>query len=359
VHFQRLGVNVPKEGATKLKVLIGAGGSGGHLIPAQQLAVQLLANPGTDVVFGGYKLTQSPYFKREQFPFVEIASSASLSRPGPLLKGVFQALKLIRREKPDVVVGFGSYHSAPILVAAALLRRKIFLYEANRTMGKVNRWIAPFAKQIGCQFPIPGCTNSKFVQVPMLPWGTSEAPKRILPTDARRSYGLDPDRFTLLVFGGSQGAAFLNGVMPKVANLLGPVQVIHCAGNETAAEAVRRAYTVPAVVKAFEADMSQAYSAADFVVCRSGAGTVAELIRNGAPALLIPYPYAAENHQQKNAQYLCELGGSISLDQADCSVDAIAHQIQNVDLEAMQLALRLASEQNDAFIQLYKRVLQL
>lgn len=339
------------------KILIAAGGTGGHLIPAQQLATQLQDIPGMDVLFGGYKLQESPYFQQNSFRFAEIDSSASIKRPSLLIKGTYQAWQLIRKEKPDVVVGFGSYHSAPVLLAAALLRKKIFLYEANRTMGKVNRWMAPFAQKIGCQFPLVGTTNEKFVRVPLLPWGKFHRAGRMPSAEAKASYGLDGDRFTLLVFGGSQGAAFLNEIMPTVANRMN-VQVIHCAGNEIAAEIARRAYIVPAVVKAIEKDMRRAYSAADFVVCRSGAGTLAELIQFTAPALLIPYPFAADQHQQVNAEYLCELGGSIALDQSQSSVDDIIDCIHAANVTAMQRALASAARQNESLQEFYQLVTQ-
>jgi len=340
-----------------VKIVIAAGGTGGHLIPAQQLADQLIAQPGTTVVFGGYKLQESPFFHRGRYRFVEIASSQKLSRPTALLKGVLQALRFLLREKPDVVVGFGSYHSAPVLLAAAMLRKKIVLYEANRTMGKVNRWIAPFATHIGCQFPLSDYTSPKVVPVPMLPWGISQA-KTAAP-DAKKAFGLAPDRLTLLVFGGSQGAAFLNEVMPKVANQMENVQVIHSAGSEVAAAAVRAAYRVPAVVKPFETDMAMAYSAADFAVCRSGAGTVAELIRFGVPALLIPYPYATDQHQQKNGDYLREHGASLSLTQEEATVAAILQQIESANTAAMQEALGSLATKNTTLRQLYERVLDL
>jgi UDP-N-acetylglucosamine--N-acetylmuramyl-(pentapeptide) pyrophosphoryl-undecaprenol N-acetylglucosamine transferase len=339
------------------KIVIATGGSGGHLLPAQQLAEQLKAEPGTSVVFGGYKLRESPFFHRDLYQFVEIASSQKLSRPLPLLRGVFQAVRFLLREKPDVVVGFGSYHSAPLLLAAALLRKKIVLYEANRTMGKVNRWIAPFATVIGCQFPLSDYTSPKVAAVPLLPWGIAKV--KTARADAKKAFGLTPDRFTLLVFGGSQGAAFLNEVMPKVVNQMENVQVIHSAGTESAADGVRAAYRVPAVVKTFETNMAMAYSAADFAVCRSGAGTVAELIRYAVPALLIPYPHATDQHQQKNSDYLTEQGGSLSLKQTEATTEAILQKIQSADRAAMQEALGSLAMKNTTLQQLYERILKL
>jgi UDP-N-acetylglucosamine--N-acetylmuramyl-(pentapeptide) pyrophosphoryl-undecaprenol N-acetylglucosamine transferase len=219
-------------------------------------------------------------------------------------------------------------------------------------MGKVNRWIAPFAMRVGLQFPIAGCNDAKFVPSVILKKETLYT-----RTEARHAYGIDPEAFTILVFGGSQGAAFFNDIMPQVAKQL-PAQVIHCAGNGPAAENVKRTYLNQAVVKAFETNMSLAYSAADFVVGRSGAGTMAELLQHAKPSLLIPYPYAVENHQHKNAEYLRELGGAIVLDQDKANVQSIVTAIQSANLEAMQLALRTASQQNRVLNDLTQLVLQ-
>jgi len=330
------------------RVLIATGGTGGHLLPAQRLAEQLQAQ--AEVLFGGYKLSDSPYFDRERFSFEEIRSASRLREMGSLLRGTWQAMRLIWRTKPDVVVGFGSYHSAPILLAAVLLRKKIVLFEANRTMGKVNRWIAPFAKGVGCQFPLPKATVVKPLSRVRVGTWTKQA--------AREAYGLDPNCFTLLVVGGSQGASFLNQVMPKVAERLPDAQVVHLAGNEVAAEQVREAYATKAHVKAFESEMAQAYGAADFVVCRSGAGTLSELTEHELPALLIPYPFAA-GHQEMNAESLSECGGTVCLRQRDASIDAIVAKILDADRDRMRLALRTLSEQNRERIEFYELVLQI
>jgi len=329
----------------KRKVLIAAGGTGGHLLPAQQLAA-LLQEQGIEVVFAGYKLDRSPYFQREKFRFEEVAS-APLREKGwvrACLRGVWQAVRVLFRERPCAVVGFGSYHAAPILLAAALLGKKLILYEPNLVMGKVNRLLAPFAKKIAVQFP--GKRSKKFVPIPLFPW---TCPKPVDPKTARRELGLEPEKQTILVFGGSQGASFFNEKIPAVASALGTVQIIHLAGSEEAAKLVRSLYAeqgISAVVKAFESNMPLAYSAADFAICRSGAGTMAELIRWSVPALLIPYPYAADDHQRHNAEFLSQLGGAMTLLQSHAAEKAIVKKIQAADWTSMKLALRLLEEQN-------------
>lgn len=296
-----------------LRVVIGAGGSGGHLFPAQQLAQKL---QGAQILFAGHGLSQNPFFEKEKIPFVETAA-APLTSPFSFLKatckGLLQSISLLRKFKPDVVVGFGSYHSVPLLLAAVMMRKKIVLFEANCTPGKVNRLFKPFAEKFAVQFP-----QKKSVQVPFLPWKPSGPTYSM--AKARQRYQLEPKTFTILVFGGSQGAAFLNELFPRVVPLLPfRCQVIHLKGKGNVT------YSTPAVVKSFEEEMGLAYAAADLVVCRSGAGTVAELIRFQKPALLIPYPYAG-GHQVDNGLFLKECGASVVL-QAEATPEKIAAEI--------------------------------
>lgn len=312
------------------KVLIAAGGSGGHLLPAQQLAKRLEQIHGAKVVFAGYKLQNSPFFAQSGFRFYDVKSAPIGWRfLKGFIPGVWQSFKVLWKEKPDVVVGFGSYHAVPILFASVILRKKIVLYEANRTIGKVNRLFRPFAKIFASQFPF-----DKGSLVPLFPW---IAPKKIERKEARLAYGLDPDCFTILVFGGSQGAQFLNESMPEVVKLLGPVQVLHFGGEVN--------YSVKSVVKTFETNMAAAYAAADFAVCRSGAGTVAELIRFQVPSLLIPYPFAY-GHQEHNADYLVQLGGASMLLQSEATPEKMAELIRSANVETMKFALKSVEEQN-------------
>lgn len=292
-----------------LKVVIATGGTGGHLFPSRQLA-ELLS--GCEVIFAGHKLESTPFFDR-QVPYFEIASASSKKKWPLLLKGVWQSLKLLFRFKPDVVVGFGSFHSFPVLMAAGLLRKKILLFEANGSLGKVNRFFAPLATKIAFQFPIP---HKKAVYVPLLPWVTK-------PFHTQK-YTRDPKRMTILVFGGSQGATFINQVFCKAAQLLSfPFQVIHLTGKED----LEVNYSVPSVVKPFEEEMAAAYLASDMAVCRCGAGTTAELIRYRLPAVVIPYPYA-HDHQRKNGEYLKE--GARMLLQKDASPERLAREIEEL-----------------------------
>lgn len=342
------------------KIVIAAGGSGGHLLPAQQLAI--LLKKDAEILFAGANLSKSPFFKREGFAFKDIAS-APLSNPFKFLYramlGFWQSLALLLKFRPDVVVGFGSYHSFPVLAAAVILRKKIILYEANSVLGKVNRLFFPFAHLLALQLPLEGMaklhskpnprffrwfgffakrlwpkgyvalrkteptkkssnlareasfaipslegTHRKFRYISPFPWIRED--KKHVSQEARRSYGLHFSQPVCLVFGGSQGAAFFNQSAPE---LLSGCQVIHLTGKEETVEAVRYLYQkkgIQAVVKSFETEMGKAYAAADFVLGRSGAGTISELIAYQIPAVLVPFPHAADDHQSANARFFCE-----------------------------------------------------
>ncbi|MBI3508107.1 MAG: UDP-N-acetylglucosamine--N-acetylmuramyl-(pentapeptide) pyrophosphoryl-undecaprenol N-acetylglucosamine transferase, partial [Chlamydiia bacterium] len=173
-----------------IKVVIAAGGSGGHLFPAQQLAQELVQKGNCQVLFAGYKLDQSPFFDREKTPFAPILAAPLMARSFPMafLRGFVQSVRCIRQFNPSAIVGFGSYHVFPVLSAAACLRKKLILFEANCALGKVNRFFRPFAQAVAWQFPQE---TKKTVAVPLLPW-------RLTPSSwestslAKKAYGLQP-----------------------------------------------------------------------------------------------------------------------------------------------------------------------
>lgn len=321
--------------AHPLKVLIAAGGSGGHLFPAQQL--RDLLGTEVEVFFAGHKLKTSPFFASEKIPFREI-TSAPLKKGFfiALWKGFWQSISLLCSFCPDIVVGFGSYHTFPLLLASVVMRKKLILFEANSTLGKVNRFFYPFAKKTAFQFTL---SQKKGVLVPFLPW-VSQGEKKINPAEARKYFGLHPQKTTLLIFGGSQGASFLNQMMPPVIDRLSQeVQVIHLKGRGGSVIS----YRSKACVKEFEQEMAMAYAAADGAICRSGAGTIAELIRYQVPSLLIPFPDASDDHQRKNGEFLIQqTKGARLLLQKDAVLDRLLLEIEILlsSLESLREGLR-------------------
>jgi UDP-N-acetylglucosamine--N-acetylmuramyl-(pentapeptide) pyrophosphoryl-undecaprenol N-acetylglucosamine transferase len=297
----------------KRKVVIAAGGTGGHLFPAQHLRAEL---DDCEVIFAGHGLKESPFFDRKH-AFREI-EAAGLGRKffKATWNGFFQSLKFLREFKPDVVVGFGSFHTFPLLLAAVVLRKKIVLFEANCTLGKVNAFFKPFASKIAVQFPVK-MDNAVVVRG-----------KKIITENHRDRKELHREKKKILVFGGSQGAAFINGAFCQAAVLLKAkglsFDVIHLTGRDE--EVVARFYAehgIDATVKNFENDMDSAYTVSDIAVCRCGAGTVAELIGHKLPAVLIPYPYA-HDHQRKNGEFL----GARMILQREASAERLADEIE-------------------------------
>lgn len=334
-----------------MKIVIAAGGSGGHLLPAQQLAEELQKE--AEILFAGHRLDSSPFFRRDRFSFRTIpAAPLKLSPKGlfvffrVMVRGILESIRLIKTFQPDVVVGFGSFHSFPLLLAASLMRRKIVLFEANCLLGKVNRLFSFDAKIVAAQFLLKNrARNLRFV--PLLPW--KQQPVLMEKSKSRAALGLDPDRLTFLVFGGSQGAAFLNRSIPSC--LPADVQVMHLAGSDAAAAEVKIRYAkggILAVVKGFESNMPLLYSAADFVICRSGAGTMAELIRFSLPALLIPFPFASDDHQRVNAEFLVKnIRGATMLLEKEASAQSIADAIERMIRESGNYCAALTCFRNE------------
>ena len=304
---------------TRKKVLIAAGGSGGHLFPAQQLSRDLGLD--AEVMFAGHGICKNPFFQKG-IPFQEIR--AEPFKRGNYLRfifgsvvGFFQSCFLLMKFSPDVVVGFGSYHTFPILLASTFLCKKIVLFEANCTLGKVNRFFSRVASKVAVQFP-----QNSYELVPLLPWGKREVVSRL---EALAYFGLEEGLKTILIFGGSQGASFFNEIMPKV-NFPPDVQLIHLTGKGAVSYPKHRS-----CVKEFEKRMDLAYAAADLVICRSGAGAVAELLHYKKKALLIPFPFSTENHQLQNALFLKrKLFNTSVLEQSHASPEAVLAEVMGV-----------------------------
>ncbi len=302
------------------RVVITAGGTGGHLYPAQALAQQLIKKSSEiSILFVAGGLSASRFFDREKFSFEEVPCSFLLSANplksmqgiARLFKGIQQSMRILRSYRPDVVVGFGSYYTVSTLLAAAWLKRPIILHEANSIPGKANKWLSPLAECIGLHFPSTAAYfKNKTVEVG-LPLREGYQLEAVSKDSALSYYGLSSTRRTLLICGGSQGAHAINlliqGCMPIFQQL--SLQVIHLTGNAEMAAALAALYTscrIQACVKPFEANMQMAWRAADAFIGRSGASTIAEAMEFEVPGILIPYPFSAEQHQEKNADFFVD-----------------------------------------------------
>lgn len=327
-----------------LRVLIAAAGSGGHLFPAQTLARSLLQQR-VEVHFAGTGLSANPFFGR-QFAHLDVESPKLSANPlkfcGVLRgwrRGLVQATRLLKSYRPHLVLGFGSFHTAAVLLASAWQRIPFLLHEANAQPGKVVRLFAPWARETGAHFAslTRGVTLSKcaWISLPLRWNSTAEGiPERGALFDA---LGLSPQRQLLLVLGGSQGASFLNEKVPEALascrRVKQHMQVLHLAGHRGDVGAIEARYRrggISARVRPFEENMHWAWTAADSAVARAGSSTLMEMAHFKVPTLLIPYP-GAGHHQLFNAQSAVEeIGGAICVPQARATQARL-----RADLEAL------------------------
>jgi UDP-N-acetylglucosamine--N-acetylmuramyl-(pentapeptide) pyrophosphoryl-undecaprenol N-acetylglucosamine transferase len=352
----------------KKKVLISAGGTGGHLYPALALAQQLKkALPSIEILFVGGKLEGNPYFDRHSLAYKSISCAAvSTKCPfqlvkniGHILTGISESRHIIKEFQPHLLVGFGSYHTFPAMAAAKLCQIPLVLYAADSHPGKVIRLFSRFAVATAIQFQKAKSAlwgKTEVVRMPLregFRLGTSTL------STARDYFQLDKRRTTLLVFGGSQGSSAINKCVAET--FLQPlrshapnVQVIHLTGNTETTEDLRKKYNeagFKAYVANFETRMDLAWQAANLVISRAGAATIAEQIEFQVPGILIPYPHASEAHQEKNAWFMAESigGGKVLLES-----DLTPHTLSQALLEFFDKDERKIQTSRDS-IEAYKK----
>ncbi|HEY3069369.1 MAG TPA: UDP-N-acetylglucosamine--N-acetylmuramyl-(pentapeptide) pyrophosphoryl-undecaprenol N-acetylglucosamine transferase [Gaiellaceae bacterium] len=221
-------------------------------------------------------------------------------------------LRILRRRRPDVVLGGGGYVAGPMVAAAGMLRIAAALTEADAHLGVANRLAAPFARRIFLAYPIEGVTGDKYRVVGRpIPERSRPIPRE----EARRRFELPEEGSVVLVFGGSQGARRLNEAAVAAFAADGPA-VLHLSGERDYAELAPRVQRPDYRVLAFTDDFGAALAAADLVVARAG-GSVWEIAAAGRPALLVPYPRATADHQAKNARYFEQGGGAVVVPDAE------------------------------------------
>ncbi|MCP5491549.1 MAG: UDP-N-acetylglucosamine--N-acetylmuramyl-(pentapeptide) pyrophosphoryl-undecaprenol N-acetylglucosamine transferase [Chlamydiales bacterium] len=306
------------------KLLLATGGTGGHLFPAQAIAAEVMKNmPGAEVLFAGAGLKQNRYFEHKEFNY-EHVSSMTIFQPNLInivrcpfliLQGICQSVKLMRSFKPNLVVGFGSFHSAPLVIAAKLCRIPLVLFEPNAYPGRVNRWFSRWARWVAIYFPDAAKQLKARTYLIKMPFwrGVFERAEEVTREQSLSYLGLKGDKKTLLIFGGSQGAASINQWVAEAISELAidrsELQVIHITGNADVATNLRNSYSrlnIESVVKDFEKNMHLVWPGVDLAVCRAGAGSIAEQINYEVPGVLIPYPHATNNHQLHNGQFMAE-----------------------------------------------------
>ena len=320
--------------------MIMAGGTGGHVFPALAVADHLRALGWRVVWLGARTGMEATLVPKHGYEMAWVRFSglrgkglaAKLLLPLNLLVAFWQALRALRTQRPDVVLGMGGYIAFPGGMMAALLGRPLAIHEQNSVAGLANRVLAGVADHVLVAFP-DALRNATFVGNPV-----REAIARIAPP-AERFAGRDGP-LRILVVGGSLGAAALNDIVPKaLAQLPADVRpiVTHQSGAKHVDE-LRANYaraSVEANAVAFIDDMARAYADADLVICRAGATTVAELAAAGVAAILVPFPFAVDDHQTTNARYLADAGAGVLVQQRDLAPDALAGMLRGFSRERL------------------------
>jgi UDP-N-acetylglucosamine--N-acetylmuramyl-(pentapeptide) pyrophosphoryl-undecaprenol N-acetylglucosamine transferase len=300
--------------ARQPKCLIAAGGTAGHVLPSLAVAEALSAR-GAAVAFAGSpdrieaRLVPAAGFELETFRV-----SGLPRRPGRALlrslwvdaRAPLACVEILRRRRPEVVLGGGGYVAGPMVAAARLVGIPAVLTEADAHLGLANRLAAPFAGRVFLAYPIDGLEAPKYRVV------GRPLPARSLAVDGQNSrsrFGLPPDGPVVLVFGGSQGARALNEAAIAAFAADGPA-VLHLCGERDYPSLRDKVSRAGYRLLAFTDDFGAALAAADLVVARAG-GSVWEVAAAGKPALLVPYPRATADHQAKNAAYFERGGGAV------------------------------------------------
>lgn len=311
-------------------ILIMAGGTGGHIFPGIAVAELLQKHGWTIHWLGTEDRMEAQIVPNHGFDlsFINIKGirhkgwKTMLAMPFKLVKSVYQAMRVIKHIKPDVVLGMGGYASAPGGFAAWLLGKPLVLHEQNAVAGLTNRFLAKFASQVLCAFPGAFKKQIKH-QVTGNPLRASIVASEKLAQEENRS--------NILVVGGSLGAKALNDVLPQALPLLDSQQysVWHQSGKGhkgtlEAEYAKENALTDKVKVTEFIDDMAEAYAWADVVICRAGALTVSEVAMAGKPAIFVPLPHAVDDHQTRNAMYLVEQGAAKIVPQKQLSKECLA-----------------------------------
>lgn len=343
------------------KVIILAGGTGGHVMPALAVAEYLLQKKVSVHWIGTHSGIEARLVPNLKLPisYIDIQGLRRnglrgwLAAPWRVFKAIYQSYRILREQRPQVVLSMGGYVSGPAAIAARLLGIPLLLHEQNSIAGWTNKILANFACKIMVAFP------SAF---------SSHAKKRVETGNPIREsiLSVDPcwqrsphESLNILVLGGSQGASILNQIVPDALALLPPtysLKIWHQTGKAHLDTTINYYKTrqIEATITDFIEDMAKAYAFADIIICRSGALTIAEVAAAGISSILIPYPYAVDDHQTYNARYLSEKEAAFLLLQSELSAKRLCELLLTLITQpekrlrmakaSYQLAKRLATK---------------
>ena len=343
-----------------MKLAFAGGGTGGHLAPAvailEELRIQGDNTPALFLTAGRSSGGMGDVFLQSRG--VSISTAVISPRrwwtiPRALAKnyrGYRRSLRELRLDPPDLVVGLGGYVSVPSVLAARRLKIPVVLHEQNRVLGRANRFLSRSAIMVIGSFPFRSPAGGKKVR-DGIGFPIRKPARESAPPDTAAGWGLKSDRFTILVLGGSRGARPVNLLIEKLLPLLkgreDSLQFIHCSGGDDVVmmeEAYRGAGVNASVFSGLDS-IGWGYSLADMVVGRAGGATLSEIAYWGLPSILIPYPWAMDDHQLKNARYFESAGAALVYEQADLDERLLCESIDRLrgdrdELKRMSAAAR-------------------
>ncbi|MCL5289580.1 MAG: undecaprenyldiphospho-muramoylpentapeptide beta-N-acetylglucosaminyltransferase [Bacillota bacterium] len=341
-----------------MRAILTGGGTGGHIYPALAIARGLQNRfPNTEILYvGTNRGLEADIVPKANFPFQAITVSG-LERKLSLKnfqvlwqawQGYREAVGILKTFKPDVVIGTGGYVCGPVVMAAARRGIPAMIHEQNALPGITNRILSKFVDQVALTFEdsvqyFSGKARVVVTGLPVRP-EIMQADK----TNALAALNLSAGKRTLLVFGGSLGARRINRAMVEVIKRYGNqphIQILHATGQlghqeflrELANNGIDLDKYVNIMVKPYLYNMHEALAAADLVISRAGAATLAELTVSGLPAVLIPYPFASENHQEHNARALADRGAAVLIKDADLTGSLLVETVERIITEPQRL----------------------
>ena len=357
-----------------MKIVIGTGGSGGHLFPALKVAEELKRQSHEVVFIGSFRDGALETIQNSGFSFenlsiqgftaenvAKIFSSARL-----MCRGYGQSRQLLKKFKPQVVVGFGGYGSFPVVLAAIFLRIPTLIHEQNVIAGRANKILAKGVNRIAVSFPqAEGYFRKEKVILTGCPCHVSG--RKFERETLLKEFNFEHDRMTLLVLGGSQGSHRINEIVFEAIKILKakqPFQVIHLTGAKDYSQLKIRYQElgIPFALFAFLDKMEEAYSLADLVISRAGAVTVTEIAMARLPAILIPYPFAG-GHQMYNAKVLNDVGTARIVNDKELSASRLVEDVLGIVDSPQNFQEKFKAAQNlcfpDAAIRLASEIVQL
>lgn len=325
-------------------VMILAGGTGGHVFPALAIANELQGRGVPVVWVGTEKGIESKLVPDAGFPLLTMHVQGLrrkgllqyLSAPIIIIRALSESIKIVVKHKPCVLLGMGGFVAGPCSLIGVLLRKPLIIHEQNSVLGLTNRILAPLCKKMFTGFPI--IDNRKKVEFCGNP--VRKDLRNIEEPDTRLADRSGPKR--ILIIGGSQGAAALNEIVPSAIEILSasmPIEVWHQTGKGRMQDVVMayQKFTSEVRVSEFVDDMAEAYRWADLIICRSGAITLAEIAAVGLASVLVPYPYAVDDHQTSNAQSFVTAGAASLVAESDLNASNLAELLTKLLNDSKQL----------------------